>query len=298
MTIQDNTDSISLSSEPDVEMDDFDDILSNSRTGILFFPDHEKDSGKRTEARLRAAFASSPTATISNMLNYAANHGLPFRVMIPRPPSTNNGLISLSVMSHDSVESWRAAVVALLQRPHTRAFVSSGGLESLIARWIGGQDLLQRVMQGPILTGPHVKFSHIDGQVYYDDTTTEAERKILFGVMQPQGSRTLMRSLWPTSDILSVLPGYESGTEAWGIRCGLIFHAIQDEISCGKGQYRTRREWHRFLRHGGFANEDDGEGEVWLQRHDAFVNASHDDWHCISLSDLGVSYGEFAHGSN
>jgi hypothetical protein len=148
---------ISLGTPSDVDMDDLRDISSDFRTGILFFPDYENDSGKRTEARLRAAFAKSPTSTISDLFNYAAQHGLPFRIMTPLPPRINNGALFLDVIGHGSVGSWRAAVEMLLQRPHTRAFVLSGGLEGMIARWIGGEDLIQRVMQGPALTGPHVK---------------------------------------------------------------------------------------------------------------------------------------------
>jgi hypothetical protein len=297
--MQDDTDSISLGTLSDVDMDDLRDISSDIRTGILFFPDYENDSGKRTEARLRAAFANSPTSTISDLFNYAAKHGLPFRVMTPLPPRITNGTLSFDVMRHSSVRSWRAAVEMLLQRPHARAFVLSGGLEGMIARWIGGEDLIQRVMQGPALAGPHVKFSHVNGQEYYDDMTTEAERDILLGVMQPQGRQTLERSLWPTSAILSsYVPGYASGTEAWSIRCEHIFRAIQKEINSGKAQPMNRREWLRFLRHGGFINQQNTEGDVWLQRHDDFVNLGHRDWHCISLSDLGMSYGGLAHGSS
>ena len=296
--MRDDADCISLGSESDVGMDDLGDISSDSKTGILFFPDHENDSGKRIEARLRAVFADSPTSTISDMFHYAAQHGLPFRVMIPTPPLISHEPLSLGVIG-SSVETWRAAVATLLQRPHARAFVLSGGLEGMIARWIGGEALLRKVMQGPALTGPHVEFSHVDGQVYYDDTTTEAERDILLGVLQPQGDQVVSRSLWPTPTVLSsCIPDYASGSEAWGIRCRDIFRLIQTEINSGRGQHMTRREWRRYLRHGGLLNKIDAGGEVWLRRHDDFVNRSHRDWHCISLSDLGMSCGEFARGSS
>jgi hypothetical protein len=285
MAMQDDTDCISLGAESDVDMDDLSDISSDFRTGILFFPDHENDSGKRTEARLRAAFADSPTSTVSDLFNYAAQHGLPFRVMTPLPPRISNGPQPLDVIGHDSVESWRAAVEMLLQRPHARAFVLSGGLEGMIARWIGGEGLIQGVLQGPALTGPQFKFSHVNGQEYYDDTTTEAEREILLGVVQPQGRQALVRSLWPTSAILSsYVPDYASGTEAWSIRCERIFRAIQNEINSGRAQPMLRREWLRFLRHGGFTNQNNTEGDAWLQRHDDLDR----DWHCIPLSELGM----------
>jgi len=286
--MEDDTDCISLGSQSDVDMDDLGDISNDSRTGILFFPDHENDSGKQTEARLRAAFTNSPTLTISDMFDYAAQHGLPFRVMTPLPPRISDGLLSPDTIGNGSVRSWRAAVVTLLQCPHARAFVLSGGLEGMIARWIGGEGLIERVRQGPALTSPHFKVSHTNGQEYYDDTTREAEREILLRVVQPQEHQVLVCSLWPTSAILSYyISDYTSGTEAWSIRCEHIFRAVQSEINSGKAKPLSRCEWLRFLRHGGFINQNETEGDVWLQCHDGFANLGHD-WHCISLSDLDM----------
>ena len=78
MASQDDTDSISLGTPLDMDMDNLDDTLSDFSMGILFFPDHENSSGKWTEARFCAVFATSPTLTISDLFNYAAQHGLPF----------------------------------------------------------------------------------------------------------------------------------------------------------------------------------------------------------------------------
>ena len=75
MASQDDTDSISLGTPSDMDMDNLGDTLS---MGILLFLDHENDSGKRTEAWFRAVFATSLTLMISDLFNYAARHGLPF----------------------------------------------------------------------------------------------------------------------------------------------------------------------------------------------------------------------------
>ena len=166
----------------------------------------------------------------------------------------------------------------------------SGGLEGMIVCWIGGEGLIQRVIQGPVLTGPHVKFLHPNGQEYYNNTTTEAEHEILLRVMPPQGHQTLVCSLWPTSAILSsYVPDYAPGTKAWSIKCEHIFCAIQNKINSGKAQPMNRCEWLRFLRFGGFINQTSTEGDVWLQHHDDSINLGYHDWHCISLSDLGMS---------
>ena len=76
--MQDDTDSISLGTLSDVDMDDLHAISSDIRTEILFFLDYENDSGKWTEAWLHAVFTNSPTSTISDLFNYVAKHGLPF----------------------------------------------------------------------------------------------------------------------------------------------------------------------------------------------------------------------------
>ena len=105
MAIQDDTGYISLDTPSDMDMDSLGDISSDFRMGILFFSDHENDSEKQTEAQLHATFTNSPTSMISDLFNYAAQHGLLFQVMIPLPPRISNRPLSLNIIHHDSVRS-------------------------------------------------------------------------------------------------------------------------------------------------------------------------------------------------
>lgn len=258
--------------------------------GVLFIPDHDQDEGKAVEVRLRTAAAcANPPWTTQDLLYYAVEHGFRFRIMVPltaeriehrdtiSPPTT------LEVQSKDLallVKQWRRAVEKLLQARRSRAFLFLGGIEARLAISIGGTPLLRSAGSGVDLTGHMYTTVTSDGQTLADDAVTADEIRLLLGYVALTPPQTTDRSLWPSSDILrSKCPASFDGD--WNSRCENLFQNILSEVNSAKPQLRSKTQWGRFIRHGGFtvSSTPSPDSRLWAVEHKHLVDSTGCDWH-------------------
>ena len=260
------------------------------QSGVFIVPDHDRDEGKAVEVRLRSAAASAnPPWTIRDLLCYAVEHGFRFRIMVPltaertehrdaiSPPTT------LEVQSRDLallVKQWRYAVEKLLQARRSRAILFLGGIEARLAISIGGTPFLRSAGNGVDLTGHMYTTVTSDGQTLADDAVTADEIRLLLGYVALTPPQTTDRSLWPSSEILrSKCPASFDGD--WNSRCENLFQNILSEVNSAKPQLRSRTQWGRFIRHGGFAvsSTPSSDSRLWAVEHEHLIDSTGCDWH-------------------
>ena len=182
-------------------------------TGVFYFPEH-KGEGKLVEVTLRQTLAAHPTWRMSDLLDYALDRHLYFRILVPTPSSNYTSPIELNQRlsgQEDAVElvrTWKARVLSLLNHSRGRAVAFAGGIEARIAAYIGGATYLERVKLGPLLSGP--TFSHsLNGHMYYDDELIVEDFDMLLGTVSPTQPQKVLRTLWPSTELLmSCVEGY------------------------------------------------------------------------------------------
>ena len=262
-------------------------------TGVFYFPKHEQD-GKLVEVALRQALTVHPTWRIADLLDYALERYLHFRILVPAVPLSPHCSPPIELTPHLSgqetgmelVRRWKTRVTSLLTHPRGRAFAFAGGIEAQITAYIGGAAFLEGVKTGPSLSGPTFSHSH-NGHVYYDDDLVAEDVDILLGTVAPVHPQTVPRTLWPSTELLaSCMEGYNRHTE-WNAACEEIFHAVKDEIEGHKPCPRPRALWLRFIKHNGAVRQHvlNGSGALntsaMLAIHDTFGK----DWHGSRLTE-------------
>ena len=266
-------------------------------TGILHFPRHEEGEGKLVEVVLRQTLAAHPTWRLINLLDYALNHYLHFRILVPAtsplhstPPNETVQHLGGSEDVVALVQTWKTHVTSLLNHPRGRAFAFVGGIEARIAEYIGGAAYLERVKMGPSLSGP--TFSHsINGRVYYDDDLVVEDFDMLLGTVSPAPPQKVLRTLWPSTEVLtSCVEGYGRHAE-WNATCEAVFLAVKDEIEGPNPRPRPRALWARFIKHNGVVQQhglDKGgslDKSTALAIHDSSFES---DWHGSRLTECTV----------
>jgi hypothetical protein len=258
-------------------------------TGIFHFPKHEGE-GKLVEVTLRQVLTAHPTWRLVDLLDYALEHYLHFRILVPitpplhyTPPNETNQHLRGSKDVVALVQTWKTRVTSLLNHPRGRAFAFAGGIEARIAGYIGGAAYLERVKMGPSLSGP--TFSHsFHGHVYYDDDLVAEDFDMLLGTVSPAHPQKVLRTLWPSTELLvSCVGGYSRYTE-WNAACEAIFLAVKDEIEGPNPCPRPRALWVRFIKHNGA-----------VQRHGLDRGGSLDKSTALAIHDS--SFGSDWHGS-
>lgn len=233
-------------------------------TGVFYFPNHEEGEGMLVEVTLRQALAAHPTWRLGDLLDYALEHYLRFRILVPITPlilytspiETNEHLSGPGVGADAValVQTWKTRVTSLLNHPRGRAFAFAGGIEARIAVYVGGAAYLERVKMGPLLSGP--TFSHsVNGRVFYDDDLLDGDFETLLGTVSPVHPQTVPRTLWPSTELLaSCIKGYNRHTE-WNAACEAVFLAVKDEMEEHKPCPRPRALWTRFIKHNGVTQQ-------------------------------------------
>lgn len=268
--------------------------MATLATAVLYFPGHDKDEGKVSEAQLRLAFSQHSTWNISNILDYALDRRFNFRIMVqcssppqhgqPEPYQPLQQEKGGKVQNTRLVEEWRARVNSLLSRPHSRGLAFVGGIEARIAADIGGVAFLDRGRLGPTLTGPSFYTWTTNGVTYYDDDVTQNDVDTLLGVVAPGARQSVNRSLWPsTEDLRDSLQYYDREME-WNDTCEAIFLAIKADVNGPNPVLRTYAKWKRFIqRNGATRKEVRGlDRDVALGTHDS----SDCDWHGSLIPSL------------
>ena len=262
---------------------------------VLYFPAHDVVDGKVCEVRFRYAALNNPTWRLEDGLRYAIERCLPFRILSPvtGTPRVTVPLRADPVLAHhvdlwQFVQQWRSKVQTLLQSPHSRAFVSMGGIEARLAIELGGTGYLQRVLSHSTTEGPRTISRVINGQEYTDDTVTPGEVKLLLGTLLPQlPIRKVERSLWPSTEVLR-LKFSESYRGEWNDRCETLFQVIWNQVNSDKPKLRDKTKWRTFFEYGSRVNQPlaRADSQVWLDAYNKVIAVDGKEWHGCLVTDL------------
>ncbi|KDR67159.1 hypothetical protein GALMADRAFT_80099, partial [Galerina marginata CBS 339.88] len=230
-------------------------------------------NGWDDQARMRLAANTIPTmSTMSDVLNYAVNHGLAFNIGVPlrhfdkwtpkqittleRKGARNyyvTGFIETSLSANldiSSIPAYLVKLADLLFRPHARAFIGLGGPYSWVARRFGGVELLSLYMSGPsIQVTRHYRGANDSDQILYLgihwDEVSEAEKNILLGYV-PSEKGSAERWMFPPPEVLEDRCNHWAGI--WNPALEALYNHIASKIESKKAKPLSQTEWTKVFR--------------------------------------------------
>lgn len=235
--------------------------------GVLLFPDN------CTQIRLRFwAICGAGILHMRHILNLAISRGMKFILAIPfdalprfhcqDPPS----MMDLTNRTYDTgfqelpltydkgrvafMDQYLGKLADILRRPHARAVIAMGGPTSWIARFYGGERLVEEYMSGPSIQvtvhhrGGVANTSSLNMPVFYDQLSAQ-EVELIHGYV-PLGSPTEDRWAFPTTEILEECSKHWRGE--WNQGCERIMGNIARDLGSGLLAPQTRKEWREYLR--------------------------------------------------
>ena len=235
--------------------------------GVLLFPDN------RTQIRLRYwTICGTSTVRMRQILDFAISRGMKFIIAIPFDalPHFHHlekpNMSDLTKRTYDTgfqespltyskggsafMDQYLSKLADILRRPHARAVIAMGGPTSWIARFYGGNCLVEEYMSGP---SSQVTVHHrggvtvapsLDMPVFHDQLSKQ-EVELIHGYI-PLGSPNDDRWAFPTSELLEEFSNHWRGE--WNQGCERIMGNIARSLESGALAPLTRREWREYLR--------------------------------------------------
>jgi len=234
--------------------------------GVILFPE------ERTQLRLRFWVVCDPSFTqMCHLLDLAISRGMKFVVAIPfdalplfhhqEKPSLSDPTkrtydagfqetpLTYSKGGSAFVNQYLGKLANILHRPHARATIAMGGPTSWIARFYGGDRLVEEYMSGPSLQvtvhhrGNVVDAPFLNMPVFHDQLSRQ-EIELIHGYI-PLGSPIEDRWTFPMSEILEEYSNH--WRSEWNQGCKCIMGNIARALESGALTLLTRREWREYL---------------------------------------------------
>ena len=148
------------------------------------------------------------------------------------------------------MDQYLGKLADILHRPHARAVIAMGGPTSWIARFYGGERLVEEYMSGPSIQvtvhhrGGVATAPFLDMPVFYDQLSAQ-EIELIHGYV-PLGNPTEDRWAFPTTEILEECSKHWRGE--WNQGCERIMGNIARDLGSGLLAPQTRKEWREYLR--------------------------------------------------
>lgn len=235
--------------------------------GVLLFPDN------RTQIRLRYwTICGASSIRMRHVLDFAISRGMKFIIAIPfdslphfhqleRPSMSDltkrtydtgfqESPLSYSKGGSAFMDQYLGKLADILWRPHARAVIAMGGPTSWIARFYGGNRLVEEYMSGP---SSQVTVHHRGGVAdapflnmpVFHDQLSKQEVELIHGYI-PLGNPNEDRWAFPTSELLEEFSNHWRGE--WNQGCERIMGNIARSLESGALTPLTRREWREYLR--------------------------------------------------
>lgn len=162
-----------------------------------------------------------------------------------KEPALPNGLPDVELR-----DLWKARIAGFFRRPHAPAVVGMGGPHLFVALRFGGDDLIQRFMQGPSIqttthNGGAIDSTEQESQYVQWDTLSKDEANLVLGYASNGDRDTEPRWLFPPLEILTAHCKHWSGE--WNVGTNKIFEYIARDIDSNSVLARTKGEWRKFL---------------------------------------------------
>ena len=280
--------------------------------GVILFPDD------RTQLRLRFWATCDPYLThMRDLLDLAMSRGMKFTIAIPFDAlprfhqQEKPSLSDLTKRTYDTgfqetpltyskggsafMGQYLGKLADILRRPHARAAIAMGGPTSWIARFYGGDRLVEEFMSGPSVQvtvhhrGGVVDAAFLNMPVFHDQLSLQ-EIELIHGYI-PLGSPSEDRWAFPTNEILEEFSNHWRGE--WNQGCERIMGNIARALDSGALAPLTRREWREYLRSNNRGEHAPASGTVPKASDFALVNTMIDDafpirWHGRRIRDISL----------
>jgi hypothetical protein len=235
--------------------------------GVLLFPDN------RTQIRLRYwTICGASTIRMRQILDFAISRGMKFTIAIPFDALPRFHCLEKPNMSDPTkrmydtgfqespltyskggsafMDQYLGKLADILRRPHARAVIAMGGPTCWIARFYGGDRLVEEYMSGPSnqVTVHHrggVAVAPFLAMPVFHDQLSKQEVELIHGYI-PLGSPSDDRWAFPTSELLEEFSNHWRGE--WNQGCERIMGNIAHALESGALAPLTRREWREYLR--------------------------------------------------
>jgi hypothetical protein len=278
--------------------------------GVILFPDN------RTQIRLRYwTLCSTVTIRMRHVLDFAISRGMRFLIAIPFDALPRFHQLEKSTMAdltkrtYDTgfqespltyskggsafMDQYLGKLADILRRPHARAVIALGGPTSWIARFYGGERLVEEYMSGPSIQvtvhhrGGVAVAPFLDMPVFHDQLSKQ-EVELIHGYI-PLGNPTEDRWAFPTSELFEEFSNHWRGE--WNQGCERIMGNIARSLESGSLTPLTRREWREYLRSNNRGEHAPAPGSVPKDADFSFVENTLDSafpvkWHGHHIRDI------------
>ena len=162
------------------------------------------------------------------------------------------------------MDQYLGKLADILRCPHARAVIAMGGPMSWIARFYGGNRLVEEFMSGPstqvtVHHQGHVTVAPFSNMPVFHDQLSHQEIELIHGYI-PLGSPSEDRWAFPTNEILEEYSNHWRGE--WNQGCERIMGNIARSLEAGALAPLTRREWREYLRNNNRGEHAPSSGSV------------------------------------